>query len=245
MDQNTSLYSYIDPQEERPIYSTALPPFNPVHPDHLPYGTDHTPFPTNLNRKMRLENQVYPLLEVARGDSYMAFSRSLAEDDAAYHIRGNPGREYPYGQSPMFYDSEYPSPPGPPTTDLSSIPETDRSPSPRAVDNYFFPSIQHGHLSHPAIRDLEFVGYGSVAPHEIQHIPGKNSNAIGEKELERSVMTLNSHDWDNKDWTTKFSDQIRLTITLYQIPIIQTQIIRVVNPHKYITSAPVCATPLG
>ncbi|QKX55302.1 uncharacterized protein TRUGW13939_02394 [Talaromyces rugulosus] len=171
MDQNTSLYSYVDPQEERPIYPTALPPFNSVHPDHLPYGTDHTPFATNLNRKMRLETQVYPLLEVARGDSYLPFPRSLAEDDAAYHIRGNPGREYPYGQAPMFYDSDYPSPPGPPTTDLSSIPETDRSPSPRAFENCFFSSIAHGHLSHPAIRDLEFVGYGSVAPHEIQHIP--------------------------------------------------------------------------
>lgn len=178
MDQNTSFYPYVDPQEERLIYPTASPPFNSIQPDHLPYGTEHTLYPTNLNRKMRLETQVvYPLLEFFRGDSYLPSPRMLAGDDATYHTRGNPGIDDPYRQGPMFYESDYPSPPGPPTTDLSSIPETDRSPSPRTVDHYLYPPVPHGHLSRPAIRDLDFVGYGSVAPREIQHIPGKNKQS--------------------------------------------------------------------
>lgn len=164
MDQNTSFYPCVDPE-------MVLRPSNPVHPDHLHYGTEHTPFGIDLDRKTRLENQVDPLLQVARGS--LPFPGFLAGDDATYHIRGNPGED-PYGQGPMFYDSDYPSPPGPPTTDLSSITETDRSPSPRAADGYLFPSIPPGHLSHPAIRDLDFVGYGSVTPRETQHIPGKN-----------------------------------------------------------------------
>lgn len=179
MDQNTPFYSYVDSQEERPIYLMALPPSNPVHPDHLPYGMEHTSFGIDLDRKTRLENQLDPLLQVASGHSYLPVPRLLAGDDATYHIQGNPGIEDPYGHGPMFYDSEYPSPPGPPTTDLSSIPETDRSPSPRAGDCSLPPSI--GNLSRPTIRDLDFVGYGSVTPSEILHIPGKNKQVRDKK----------------------------------------------------------------
>jgi hypothetical protein len=111
----------------------------------------------------------------------LPFPRMLDGDDAIYHTRGNPGRDDTYGHGPMFYESDYPSPPGPPTTELSSIPETDRSPSPRAVDNYLFDHFPQGHQSHPAIRDLEFGGYESVTPREMMHIPGQNQQSHGRR----------------------------------------------------------------
>ncbi|KAH8692002.1 hypothetical protein BGW36DRAFT_431239 [Talaromyces proteolyticus] len=168
MNQDFTFPSYVETPDDKMMYPQILPPLNPLHAEPS-YGLDHTSF-TNLDRRTRLESRVMPLEElVVRGHSDLSFPRMSIGPDATYHVPETLGKEEPYDCVPLFYECEYPSPPGPPATDLSSISETDRSPSPGNFAAYSLNPIQHGHMFEPSIQD--FDGYGSVTPREVEHYP--------------------------------------------------------------------------
>jgi hypothetical protein len=177
MDSDSPFSLYENNGESKIIAPMASPPVDTISLGR-PFGMEHPYHPWASDRKKRLEDHLLPLEKCAIGVPYFIPKLEPAYGNTTYHLTGA------FGEDSGFYgvvssDFDHPPPFRVAAADLSSISETDRSPSPQAYIHYGFSDIHAvdvdgTHRSFPRVcRDNDSAGYGSVMPRDVQHVHGE------------------------------------------------------------------------
>ncbi|OKL58431.1 hypothetical protein UA08_06010 [Talaromyces atroroseus] len=170
MDSPFSLYDNDD--ETKMMAPMASPPLDTIYLSHPPFDVEYPYHPWNLDRKKRLEHHVLPLERCAKGVPYYVPKLESGYGNTTYHLSGAFGKDAGFS-GVVSTDFDYPSPFRVAAADLSSISETDRSPSPFV--HYGFSNIhaidaESANPSFSRVWSSDATGYESVIPRDVQHV---------------------------------------------------------------------------
>lgn len=158
------------------------PPLDTISSGQRPFEMDYANHSWDLDRKRRLEHQLFSIEKCVRGvvPYHTPTLDPGHENDSTYHyLSGGPfgksAGSFLSGNAIVPSDFEYPSPFGVPIADLSSISESERSPSPQALGRYGFSNIRTidfdgDDSSYPRIYEGDATCYKSVNPGDVQNV---------------------------------------------------------------------------